>query len=212
MAFLLKHTCRVNKRLGIRLSTPVVKYLSNGAKLNSSANEQDEFPAPESPHQIYKGMLTFQVRRIKTFTLGTSLMGLSLQPLLYEKMSSSSSISLAVAGASIVGFFTFFTPFLIHYVTKKYVTEIIYDPAKEEYIATVFNFFLTKRQIHFKLADVKVPELPGTFTTLHVKNIPLFCIPPDFIYKEHYGKFMGYDKPINFKLGLENEDPKSKQV
>ena len=62
-------------------------------------------------------------------------------------MSSSSSISLAVAGASIVGFFTFFTPFLIHYVTKKYVTEIIYDPAKEEYIATVFNFFLTKRQV-----------------------------------------------------------------
>lgn len=62
-------------------------------------------------------------------------------------MSSSSSISLVVAGASIIGFFTFFTPFLIHYVTKKYVTEIIYDPVSEEYTATVLSFFLTRKQV-----------------------------------------------------------------
>jgi len=60
------------------------------------------------------------------------------------------------------------------------------------------------------LADVTVPELPGTFTTLRIKDIPLFCIPTDFIYEEHYGKFMGYDKPINLKLGLEDDSTKPK--
>jgi hypothetical protein len=33
-----------------------------------------------------------------------------------------------------------------------------------------------------------------------VKNLPLLCIPSDFLYPEHYIKFMGYDKPIDFKL------------
>jgi len=197
-------------KLGIHFLSPFTKCFSNGVKQNTPVSDQDELLAPESPHQIYKGQLTPQVRRIKTFTLGTSIMGLSLQPILYEKMSSSSSISLVVAGASIIGFFTFFTPFLIHYVTKKYVTEIIYDPVSEEYTATVLSFFLTRKQIQFKLADVTVPELPGTFTTLRIKDIPLFCIPTDFIYEEHYGKFMGYDKPINLKLGLEDDSTKPK--
>ena len=65
-----------------------MKYLSSKVHQEPSANDQNEFSAPESPHQIYKGQLTAQVRRIKTFTLGTSMMGLSLQPVLYEVTSS----------------------------------------------------------------------------------------------------------------------------
>lgn len=56
-------------------------------------------------------------------------------------------MTILVALSSIIGFFTFFTPFLIHYVTKKYVTEIIYDPTREEYTATVLNLFLTKKKV-----------------------------------------------------------------
>ena len=71
----------------------------------------------------------------------------SLSELLFTQQMSSESTSLLIAISSVVGFFTFFTPLLIHTVTKKYVTEIIYDPIKQEYTATVLNFFLTKKKV-----------------------------------------------------------------
>ena len=55
-----------------------------------------------------------------------------------------------------VGFFTFVTPFLLHLVTKKYVTELHYNSTTDEYIATVISFFLTKKKIIFKTDDVVV--------------------------------------------------------
>lgn len=129
----------------------------------------DVSEAPKVPHEIYKGMLTKQVRAVKTFSLGTSLIGLGMQPVLYEVWSvliesgvlqlslifwryqhisnSENSVTILVALSSVVGFFTFFTPFLIHYVTKKYVTEIVYDPSKDEYTATTLSLLLTRKKV-----------------------------------------------------------------
>lgn len=39
---------------------------------------------PDVPHQIYKGMLSKQVRAVKSFSFGTSLIGVGMQPILYE--------------------------------------------------------------------------------------------------------------------------------
>lgn len=115
-------------------------------------------------------------------------------------------------------------------MAKKYVTDIVFDPVTLQYTASVYNFFPTKRkvirfqshchntdglmilfipaQIIFKLEDVVVPDVPGAFTSFRVKNIPLLCSPNDFVYPEHYIKFMGYDKPID--LHLRNSEEKSK--
>nr|SVE70037.1 EOG090X0CKL [Eubosmina coregoni] len=166
---------------------------------------EDEEPVPDVPHEIYIGRLTKQVRGIKTFSLGTSGIGIGLQPMIFEQLSASeTSTSFLIAVSSMVGVFTFMTPFLIHLVTKKYVTEIIYNPSKQEYTATILNLFLTKRKINFKLEDVCVPDVPGALTSFHINKIPVLCIPNDFIYPEHYKKFMGYDKPVDFRLS----DPK----
>ena len=54
-----------------------------------------------------------------------------------------------VALYSAVGLFTFVTPFLIHFITKKYVTDIMFDPVTKEYTATVYNFFPTKKKVIF---------------------------------------------------------------
>lgn len=64
-----------------------------------------------------------------------------------------------------------------------------------------FHFFQTK----FTPADVKVPEVPGMFTSIMVKDTPLFLDPNSFENTDHYIKIMGYDKPIDFKLGLEEK-------
>lgn len=55
-------------------------------------------------------------------------------------------------------------------------------------------------QTEFKTENVKVPDVPGMFTTLFANGKPLFFDPKLFESPEHYAKIMGYDKPIDFKL------------
>jgi transmembrane protein 70 len=69
--------------------------------------------------------------------------------MLYHKASelgSSTPVILGICG--FIGFFTFITPFLIHFVSKKYVTELEYDESTKEYIATILNFFLMKKKVN----------------------------------------------------------------
>lgn len=56
-------------------------------------------------------------------------------------------------------------------------------------------------QLDFKAEDVVVPDIPGMFTTLHAKQKPLFIEARHFNDPLHYAKMMGYDKPMDFKLG-----------
>lgn len=46
---------------------------------------------------------------------------------------------------SIVGFFTFVTPILLHLVCKKYVITLDYDATKNEYSAVTYTFFMRKK-------------------------------------------------------------------
>ena len=82
------------------------------------------------------------------FSLTTSIVGVCAQPVLYEqavRLGSSTPVIVAVCG--FIGFFTFITPFLIHMITKKYVTELHYDKKNSEYIASVITFYMTKKQV-----------------------------------------------------------------
>lgn len=156
--------------------------------------------------------MTPQIRAVKVFSLTTSIIGVTAQPMLYAqaaKMASSTPVIVGLCG--MVGFFTFVTPILIHFITKKYVTELHYDDTSKEYIATTINFFLIKKQLKFKPEDVVVPDVTGAFTSFHVKDrttkktVPLFVEPRLFEDPSHYVKIMGYDKPIDFKFELSHE-------
>lgn len=163
------------------------------------------------------GTLTPNIRSVKVFSLTTSFAGVIAQPVLYQKaaeLGSSTPVIVGVCG--FVGFFTFVTPLLLHIITKRYVTELHFDPATNEYSATVINFFLMKKQVTFKAEDVHVPEVPGMFTSFEVnvkgsKNpVSLFVDPKLFDDPTHYVKIMGYDKPMDFKLNLTEADNKKK--
>ncbi len=54
-------------------------------------------------------------------------------------------------------------------------------------------------QITFRLDDVKVPDIPGMFTTFKAHNVPLFVDGQQFSFPTHYGKIMGYDKPLDLR-------------
>jgi len=158
--------------------------------------------------EIYEGILSTQVRMVKLFSLSTSMMGVAMQPIIAQKLGS--SVGLVVAVGSFVGFFTFVTPLLIHWLTKKYVMRIDYDPKTDMYSATTLSFFLREKKIQFSLDDVHVPDVPGMFTTFHAKGRPLFIEPSTFNDLEHYGRIMGYDKPIDYRLENDNEDSNKK--
>ena len=59
----------------------------------------------------------------------------------------------------------------------------------------MFCFF----QIKFKLNDVKVPDIPGMFCTFKAKGQPLFVDGSEFYEPKHFGKIMGYDKPLDLR-------------
>lgn len=86
---------------------------------------------------------------------------------------------------------------------------MIFNPDKGSYTAETTSFFLQKTRLEFKPEDVKVPDVPGMFTSLLAKGKPLFLDPRMFSNPEHYIKIMGYDKPIDFKLEtVDSEDSK----
>lgn len=67
-------------------------------------------------------------------------------------------------------------------------------------------------QTKFKLKDVQVPENPGMFATFMVNGkTPLFVDAAQFSDPEHYVKMMGYDKPLDLKLHLEEAERPAEQ-
>lgn len=97
--------------------------------------------------RIYYGPLTPQIKAVKVFSLSSSLAGLLAQPIIIREAATIGSTSLIIALCSVVGFFTFVTPLLLHLITKKYVTEVLYDPKTSTYEATTISFFLTPKKV-----------------------------------------------------------------
>lgn len=57
------------------------------------------------------------------------------------------SVPIAVAAYSFVGFFTLVTPFLLHLITKKYVSAIEYDRINDVYSVKTFNIIGIPKQV-----------------------------------------------------------------
>lgn len=189
----------------LRKPQPCLFYSTNNDKLPNFPVSEKVDIGPGTWQEVYHGILSTQVRMVKVFSLSTSCLGLMMQPLLFQK-ALGSGVGFVIAAGSFVGFFTFVTPLLIHWITKKYVTRLEYDSEQDMYSATTLTFFLREKKIKFSVNDVKVPSVPGLFTTFHAKDHPLFVEPRMFEDIEHYGRIMGYDKPIDFRPDEEKEN------
>jgi len=149
----------------------------------------------ESEKEIYNGILSTQIKLVKTFSLTTSFIGMAVQPVLWTY--STANAAVVVGAGAFLGFFTFVTPLLIHSFAKKYVTKLYYNQVEDKYTAVVYNFFLKPKRVEFKIKDVVVPEIPGPFCTFKANSVPLFVEGSQFTDIRHYGKIMGYDKPVD---------------
>lgn len=97
--------------------------------------------------RVYYGSLAPRMKLVKLFSLTTSLAGIAAQPILMEQGMKIGGTGMAVALCTVGGFFTFVTPLLLHFITKKYVTELHYNPVTEEYTATTISLILMKIKV-----------------------------------------------------------------
>eukprot|EP00092_Neocalanus_flemingeri_P016777 GFUD01018146.1.p1 GENE.GFUD01018146.1~~GFUD01018146.1.p1 ORF type:complete len:249 (-),score=58.98 GFUD01018146.1:113-859(-) len=161
----------------------------------------------EADQEIYNGIISTQIKLVKSFSLMTSCIGLAFQPILYTYSSANAAV---VVGAGVfLSFFTFATPLLIHSISKKYVTKLYYNQVEDKYTAVVYSIFIQPKKIEFKVSDVEVPDIPGMFTTFKANSVPLFVEGSQFRDLNHYGKIMGYDKPLDLMWDKELDMTKS---
>ena len=81
----------------------------------------------------------------------------------------------------------------------KYIIIIVMYQVEDKYTAYVYNLFVRPKKIEFTTKDVNVPPIPGMFTTFKAKDVPLFVDLSQFSDPTHYGKIMGYDKPLDLQ-------------
>lgn len=115
---------------------------------NLSRHFASKIPEDTKLECIYNGPLTPQIRAVKVFSLCSSVAGLIAQPIIIREASTIGSTPLLIAMCSVVGFFTFITPILLHLITKKYVTEVHYDPTTSTYSTTTISFFLMPKKVN----------------------------------------------------------------
>lgn len=160
-------------------------------------NSDDE--KSQSKTLVYLGSIRSTVKMVKGLSLTTSFLGILAQPILLQKISGS-SLAATVVVVSFASFFIFVTPLMLHLITRRYVTELTYDRDTKEFSATTLSLLNRKKNICFVADDVKVPTVPGPFTTLLAKGRPLFVEVQNFEDADALEHLMGYDKPLDWQM------------
>nr|CAI5828828.1 unnamed protein product [Callosobruchus analis] len=184
----------------ISLDTDLLKERVTPVIFHTQCNYRFAGTSTKNEMEVYYGLLTPQIKAVKIFSLSSSVVGVAAQPFLYTAIATTGNVPIIVAAYSFIGFFTVATPLLLHSITKNYITHLAYKKDTDTYIARTISFFCQSVQTEFKPDDVKVPDVPGMFTTFIVRGKKFFLDPRLFDNPDHYAKIMGYDKPIDFKL------------
>ncbi|XP_058801371.1 transmembrane protein 70 homolog, mitochondrial [Phymastichus coffea] len=178
--------------------------------VNKSETEQFEVKKTEDGKEIvYEGMLSLRVRNIKFFSLSTTFLALGVQPLIYMKaVMGGIATKWTIPTFAVLAAFAVATPVLLHYVTKRYIIQVLYDPVKDTYTAVTYNIFVKEKKVEFTPQDVTIPTILGMFTTCAIKGKPMFLDAEDFSEQKHYIRIMGYDKPLDLQGGTMKPKPK----
>lgn len=160
---------------------------------------------------VYVGTLARMVRFVKIFSLSTSALGVSFQPFLYEQVSNL-HWALATMVGGVAGFFVFVTPVLLHFVTKRYVTMMYLNRDSGVFTATTYTLLLREKEHSFTANEVRIPTVPGLFTTAKVNDkVPLFLDPNLFIDRQAYVQMMKYDEPLEWEIPEQPDEKKPSQ-
>ena len=148
---------------------------------------------------VYRGPISGMIKGVKIFSLSTSVLGICLQPILFMgNQELPTGIKVILGG--MINFLVFLNPFIIHYIAKKYVTELHWNKTTGVFTAVTYSLFVRRQELQFTAADVRIPSVPGLFTFLEARGVPLFLDPQVFKQTEAYIHLMGYDQPLDWEL------------
>jgi len=166
------------------------KHFKNAQVFSTAAPQDDR------GFLVYQGRQSKLMRRLKIFSISTSVFTFALQPfLLYEAQDM--SLAWAVPLFTVINIFTFANPLLIHFISKKYVLEMYFNTETKVFTSITLNWCGQKKPMTFTADDVEVPDVPGMFTMFKAKGNPLFAFEGDFSSIEVYKHMMGFDKPLD---------------
>lgn len=133
------------------------------------------------------------------FSYSTSGASLFLMPhILLKTGLGVQSLALQIAFCGFIGFFTFLTPVLLHFITKGYVIRLYHNPDTDTYTAVTYSVFLTEKRTVFHQRQVRIPAVSKMFTTFYADKTSMLVNPDMFPIPQDYNHLMGYDKPFSF--------------
>lgn len=117
-------------------------------KTNINFTETPSSEKEKNIEVIYNGLLAKPIKRLKLLTLTTSWFGLSVQPLLYNKVLEAGQVTpITLPLFGFIAFLALFTPIAIHYISKRYIICVEYDHKNDKYIATNYSFLSFKNKV-----------------------------------------------------------------
>uniref|UniRef100_A0A3B5LHP8 Uncharacterized protein n=1 Tax=Xiphophorus couchianus TaxID=32473 RepID=A0A3B5LHP8_9TELE len=132
---------------------------------------------------------------VKMFSYSTSGASLILMPQILLKTGLGlGNIALEVISCGIIGFFTFLTPVILHFITKGYVIRLYHNPDRDTYTAITYSVFLTEKRCVFHQSQVRIPAVSKMFANFYAGPMGLFVNPDLFPIPHDYNHLMGYDK------------------
>ena len=160
-------------------------FSTSSALLSTSSSDND----PKGP-LIYQGTINTMVKVLKGFSVSTSVMGCAIIPLtlLYSE---NTAINIIL---STMAMFTIFTPLLLHYITKGYVTHMYFDRNTDTYTIHTYSLLLTRKTLQFTPDDVEVPAVPNIFASIVAKGKSLLINDSSFFNPNDMLHLKGYDK------------------
>ena len=190
-------TARYNSLLEPHRST--LSGCIHSAQFSTKKNNGLPKHHPEKGDLIYVGKLSTMVRYIKAFSVSTSVVGIGVQPFIFNAANQFPTI-LKVAMGGFMSFFIFLSPLLLHLITKRYVINMYYNRKTDRFTLSTYTFFVYRKDTTFTNADVEVLNVPAMFTNLKVNNVPLLVDPASFTDRQAYIRLMSYDKPMDWEL------------
>lgn len=138
---------------------------------------------------------------VKLFSYSTTGASLVIMPnILLQTGLGVQSFAVQALFCGVIGFFTFLTPAILHFLTKGYVIRLYHDADRDTYTAITCSIFLTEKRIRFHQTQVTIPAISKMFTNFYADKMGLLVNPDLFLIPNDYNHLMGYDKPFTFDI------------
>ncbi|XP_067936448.1 transmembrane protein 70 homolog, mitochondrial-like [Watersipora subatra] len=155
---------------------------------------------------VYTGSINKGVYIAKYFSLSSSAIGICLQPWILSEMATG-SLAFKMAMVTATGLFVFCTPFLLHFLCKRYVTQMYYNKESRTFTVSRLNFLAQAKRFSFTPEEIK-ESLPNPLSNYEVRK-QAFLLDTEALKEtdlDAYIVFMKYDEPLDINKYASKED------